>query len=338
MTHASVADTPVLLRRWLASQGAGVVAVQVDSHGVAWHSAARQGMPELGDDTLFELGSITKTLMALLLADAVQRGELKLTDAVQDALPARQPLRDHRGSPITWADLATHRSGLPRLATNMAPADLADPYADYSASALLAFLKTWQPTRTRDTAFEYSNLGFGLLGQALAWRAGQPLAALLRHRVLTPLGLAPGDMLLPEAASPAPVAGHDAQGQPVKRWRFADATAGAGAVLATPRGVARYAQALLGLYEHPLQDAMALCLRRHADGPNDINPVGLAWLLAPLNGRTLHNHDGGTFGFSTALWLDPTRRRAVAVLANAGAPPVGRLALHLLDSAVPLPG
>lgn len=61
----------------------------------------------------------------------------------------------------------------------------------------------------------------------------------------------------------------------------------------------------------------------------------MAWLLAPLNGRTVFNHDGGTGGFSSSLWLDPSRGRATVVLANAQVP-VGDLALHLLDDSAPL--
>jgi len=62
--------------------------------------------------------------------------------------------------------------------------------------------------------------------------------------------------------------------------------------------------------------------------------MGLAWLRAPLNGRVVFNHDGGTAGFSSSLWLDPERKRASAVFANAFVE-VNDLALHLLDQSVP---
>ena len=62
--------------------------------------------------------------------------------------------------------------------------------------------------------------------------------------------------------------------------------------------------------------------------------MGLGWMRAPLNGRILLNHDGGTAGFSSSLWLDPERRRASAVLSNALVE-VNDLALHLLDESVP---
>lgn len=328
------AQLQALLQAQVAAQGSGLVAFEVQAGGVRFAAASRPGAPAVDERTLFEIGSITKTFTALLLADAVQRGAFTLDDAVEAVLPGGLKLRDRAGEPLRWRDLATHRSGLPRLASNMLPAQAADPYADYGWDALALFLRGWQPRRARGEAYEYSNLGFGLLGQALAFQAGTSFAGLLRQRVFAPLGLE--NVHLSQAGAPPRVAGHDADGRAVPAWHFTDATAGAGAIVADARALARYAQAALGLVDHPLRDAFALCLRRHADGSAPMNPTGLAWLLAPLNGRTVFNHDGGTFGFSTSLWLDPERRRAAAVLSNA-AVPVNLLALHLLDEAVPPP-
>lgn len=334
VAHPARAMTPLLARQ-LQAGGVALAAAQVDSTGARVATAARAGQPAPDEQALFEIGSITKTFTALLLADAVQRGRLALDDAVHAVLPGGLKLHDNTGAPLRWRDLATHRSGLPRLATNMQPAQAADPYADYGSEQLLAFLRGWQPTRARDSQFEYSNLGYGLLGQALAWAEGRPLAELLATRVLRPLGLQDEVFVLPPTGRPR-LPGHDAQGRPVPAWHFSEASAGAGVLLASARGMARYAQAALGLVAHPLGPAFELCLRRHGDGAGPANPVGLAWLLAPLNGRTVFNHDGGTFGFASSIWLDPQRRRAAVVLANA-AVPVGPLALHLTDEAVPLP-
>lgn len=326
--------TAALLREQLVSQGSGFVTLQVDAGGVHYAAAARPGAPAVDERTLFEIGSISKTFTALLLADAVQRGAVELDGAVEDVLPGGLLLRDRAGQPLRWRDLATHRSGLPRLASNMKPGKEADPYADYGWDELAQFLRRWRAAKLRDEAFEYSNLGFGLLGQALGFQAGMPFAELLQQRVFAPLGLE--GIAVSSNGGPPRVAGHDADGRRVAAWHFTDATAGAGALVADARSLARYAQAALGLFDHPLGEAFAMCLRRHGDGGAPMNPMGLAWILAPLNGRTVFNHDGGTFGFSSSMWLDPARRRAAAVLSNA-AMPVNRLALHLLDDSVPMP-
>jgi hypothetical protein len=110
--------------------------------------------------------------------------------------------------------------------------------------------------------------------------------------------------------------------------------AGAGALVMSGAMLGRYAQAAMGLIDSPLREAFALAETERAPGPAPINPIGLAWVIAGLNGRRVLSHDGGTAGFSSSLWLDPTRQRAVAVLANAFIE-IDDLALHLLDESVP---
>ncbi|MEO6278174.1 serine hydrolase [Roseateles sp.] len=330
LAQAEASALQTLLEARLKDDGVALAAGRLSGGKTEFAGASKAG-PRPDADSVFELGSITKTFTALLLADAVVRGELKLDDAVEAALPEGLKLRDSAGQPLRWVDLATQRSGLPRLPSNFAPAKADDPYADYDWAALGLFLKSWQPAVPRDSRFEYSNLGFGLLGHALALRQGTDYATLLTRRVLEPLGL----QRHVGFGRPALLQGHDAQGKPVSVWHFQSPTAGAGALHGSARGLLRYAEAALGGYEHPLREAFALCLQRRAAGSAPINPIGLAWLLAPLNGRTVFNHDGGTGGFSSSLWLDPQRGRAAVVLANAQVP-VTDLALHLLDESMPL--
>lgn len=319
------------LRERISQQGVGLLAFELDAaQGLTLAAAGPVPTPE--QPGLFELGSITKTFTALLLADASLRGELRLDDPLEQVLDLQ--LRDKAGQPLRWIDLATHRSGLPRLPTNLLSRRADDPYADYGWADMQIFLRGWQPTRARDERYEYSNLGYGLLGQALALRTGRPFEALLAERVLRPLKL--DSMVLAPPAGALLAQGHDESGKPVSAWRFQPAMAGAGALLGTARDLAAYARAALGQTPgRPLAEAFALCLRRHGDGAAPINPVGLAWNLAPLNGRTVFNHDGGTGGFRSSLWLDPERGRAAGVLANAVVP-VTDLSLHLLDRAMPL--
>ena len=325
--------TVALLKARLAQQGVGLVALQIERGAVSVvaQGHAREGLP-LRNDALFEIGSITKTFTALLLADAVVRRRFALEDPVESALPGVK-LRDAAGAPIRWIDVATHRSGLPRLPTNMAPKDPADPYADYDEARLLEFLRGFKATLARDTRWEYSNLGFGLLGYALGRAAGSSYAELLAERVLRPLDMSRSSLALPGRAIAGLIDGHDADKRPVPHWHL-DVLAGAGALVMPAADLARYARAALSPDTTPLAEAFRLAQQRQAAGPNEVNPIGLAWLRAPLNGRIVLNHDGGTAGFSSSLWLDPERQRAVAVLSNAMVE-VNDLALHLLDETVP---
>ena len=328
--------TERLLAARLAEQGTGLAAVQAEADGsVAIAVAGKDsGDRPLPRDARFEIGSLTKTFTGLLLADAGVRREVALDGAVEEAIGDGIRLRDAAGQPIRWVDLATHRSGLPRLADNMAPANPADPYADYDDARLLAFLRTWKPTVNRDTRWAYSNLGYGLLGWALGRRAGPGYGGLLTARVLQPLGLTESALARPGTPVTGLVDGHDPERRPVPHWTFGDTTAGAGALVMSTGDIGRYLRALLAPAVTPLAEAIALAQRPHADGPTAQNPMGLGWIIASLNGRTVLNHDGGTYGFSTSTWLDPQRQRGTSVLANASVE-VNDLALHLLEPTIP---
>jgi serine-type D-Ala-D-Ala carboxypeptidase/endopeptidase len=325
------------LQERVEQEGVGLAAAVIDDKQVAFHAAGVRTAGEAGAvdaDTLFEYGSITKTFTSLLLADMVVRNEIGLNDPVEAVLPDGLKLRDNKQAPIQWADLATHRSGLPRLPANMPEASSDEPYASYSRERMWEFLRAWRPERERDASWEYSNLGAGVLAEALSLRAAKRYDALLQERVLQPLGLQTMTLAMRGKTIDGLARGHNANRKPVTNWRF-DALAGAGAMVGSARSLARYAQAALGAFDHPLKEAFALTMQRRAGGPNTINPMGLAWLIAPLDGRSLVTHDGATAGFSSSLVIDPKRKRAALVLANAQVV-VNDLAIHLLEPRMPL--
>jgi hypothetical protein len=109
--------------------------------------------------------------------------------------------------------------------------------------------------------------------------------------------------------------------------------AAAGALAGSARDLARYAQAALGVFDHPLKAAFALAFTVRTEGPSAMNPSALAWLSAPLMKRRVLTHDGGTAGYSTSLFIDPTNRSASFVLSNT-AMPVQDLAIHFLEPQV----
>ena len=129
---------------------------------------AGAGSRALSANTVFEIGSITKTFTGALLADAVLRGEVKLDDPVAKYLPAGGKMPVREGRQITLLDLATHRSGLPRIATGFTAPDPANPYATFDDAKLLAWLSEHELQRLPGEKAEYSNVGAGLLGYALA--------------------------------------------------------------------------------------------------------------------------------------------------------------------------
>ena len=171
-------------------QSVGIVVGVIEPAGrriVTYGRASTSEAVPLDGDTIFEIGSISKVFTSLLLADAVQRGEVALTDPISKYLPASVKVPE-RGRAITLQDLATHTSGLPRL-PDMNPKDPENPYADYSVDQLYRFLSTYQLPRDVGASYEYSNLGAGLLGHILALRAGTDYESLVKSRITGPLGM-----------------------------------------------------------------------------------------------------------------------------------------------------
>jgi serine-type D-Ala-D-Ala carboxypeptidase/endopeptidase len=177
-----------------------------------------QGDPrELNGDTVFEIGSVTKVFTALLLSDMVQRGEVHLNDPVAKYLPAASPLPDADGRSITLVDLATQTSGLPFLPSDVPLNDVPkaiDVVAGYTPERVYQFLSTWHPTRAIGSKWEYSNLGFGVLGLALASRENTDYESLVRSRITGPLGMDSTGITISPRMKARLASGHDARLQP----------------------------------------------------------------------------------------------------------------------------
>jgi CubicO group peptidase (beta-lactamase class C family) len=311
---------PLVRDRWVGALSLAIV----DEKGERFLSLgeAQPGVAATAD-TPFEIGSVSKTFTALALASMVQDHGVTLETEVKALLPASVNVPRRGDRAITLADLATHTSGLPRLPTNFSPANPRDPYADYDAPKLYAFLAGYELTRAPGETYEYSNLGFGLLGHALAQKNGSTYDALLRARVFAPLGMSATSA--DGHADPKLAIGHDADGSEVGPWKL-DALAGAGQVRSTARDMARYLRAQLG--GGPLAAAIALTHeKRHALSPADSGDIALGWHIAP-DGVTWHN--GETAGAHSFVAFDAKRRVGIALLATGATAMIDRVGKDVL--------
>ena len=292
------------------------------------------GQPALDANTVFEIGSITKVFTGTLLAQMSEEGKVRLDDPVQKYLPAGVTVPARGGKTITLVSLAEQNSGLPRLPTNLRPADQTNPYADYSVQQMYDFLSGYQLTRDPGAQFEYSNLGVGLLGHALARAAGTSYEDLVRVRILAPLGMTHSSISFTPWMKSHLALGHDEQGKVVANWDL-PTLAGAGAIRSTTEDMLKFAAANLHPERGPLQRAMALAQRERADAGG--RRIGLNWIsVHPPGGDTIVWHNGGTGGYRTFIGLQPSRKRGVVVMTNttgAGADDIG---MHLLNPALPL--
>src|SRR6476620_9571468 len=127
------------LHRNFDGKNAGMVIGVVDEHGSHVFAAGKldNGTDEkVNGDTLFEIGSITKTFTVLLLEDMVNRGEMKLDDPVEKYLPESVKVPSHNGKKITLLNLASQDSGLPHDGNNMPQRDPRNIFAGYTADKL----------------------------------------------------------------------------------------------------------------------------------------------------------------------------------------------------------
>ncbi len=269
--------------------------------------------------TVYEIGSVTKTFTALLLAQLVADHKVRLEDAVAQVVPAFR-LPHYQGKPITFADVATHSSGLPRLPANLAPKDMANPYVDYGRQQLLDGLAASELTRSPGALYAYSNLGFGMLGEALADHAKLPYGALVAQRITQPLGMqsTSTDISKDMAARLAP--GHDASGKPAPNWDMG-AMAGAGALKSTAADMLLYVQAMMRARGQP-DSPFGL-----AQAPTALpdTRIGLAWHVSAMRGKQLVWHNGMTGGYASFVGYTDDGRLGVVVLADSARPvdPIG---------------
>jgi serine-type D-Ala-D-Ala carboxypeptidase/endopeptidase len=280
------------------------------------------------DDTVYEIGSITKTFTAAILADMILNKEITLDTTIEDLLPAAKDYPPEMRR-LTVGKIATHSSGLPRLPGNLFATvkDQANPYASYTTQDLDAFLRTFVPPA--DAKPEYSNLGFGLLGHALATKTEKSYEQLVTERVLAPLGMRDTSITLSESQRSRLAPGH-AGGKAVANWDL-PTLAGAGALRSTAADMAKYLTALLDPPDTRIGRAIRMAREPRADFANGMR-IGLAWITRKSDGgKDLTWHNGGTGGYRSFIGVIPDEKAGIVVLTNANSNP-DPLALQTLNA------
>jgi D-alanyl-D-alanine-carboxypeptidase/D-alanyl-D-alanine-endopeptidase len=320
-------------------QGVGIVVGAIEPKGrrvVSWGALEKNDKRPLNGDTVFEIGSMSKVFTSLLLMDMVAKGEVSLTDPVAKFLPPAVKIPERNGKKITLQDLSTQSSGLPRMPTNFTPKDPSNPYADYSVDQMYQFLSSYTLTRDIGEKYEYSNLGVGLLGHALALRAGMSYEALVKSRITGPLEMTSTAITLSPEMKARFAAGHDGDLNTVSAWDI-PTLAGAGALRSTVNDMLTFLSANLGYTKTPLASAMAAETSIRRPTGTDGLEIAYAWHVITKDGRSIIWHNGGTGGFRTFMGFDPQTRVGVVVLSNvSNAPGVDDIGRHLINASFPL--
>lgn len=301
----------------LAPSTGGGVSIGIYQHGVQRIFSFGAVRP----DSIYEIGSITKTFTGLLLAQMVEQKQVQFDQPVRLLLPPGT-VSAPAGSEITLLDLAAQRSGLPPMPDNISVANLEQPYADYHPADLYAYLRRNGVANSAHEVSDYGSLGFGLLGVALSDRAGRPYADLLKSEVTDPLKLTDTAANLTPDQAKRVAPGHDQFHGPAKMWDT-DALAGALALHSTAGDMLTYLVANL----HPdkltnttdSQNAAALpaaireTLQVRGQLPSGMG-IALGWLYQKETGNYWHN--GATAAHSAYIFFNPEGDFAAVVLFN----------------------
>ncbi len=275
--------------------------------------------------TEWEIGSITKTFTAMLLALYVQRGVVRYDDPLQKYVPDGVSVPSYHGRPITLLDLATHTSGLPK------DPDLSG-VRHLDTATMYQRLEAYQLTRAPGREFEYSNWGFALLAHALMRATGDDYQNLVEREICAPLAMVDTriDLTPQEAARQAQ--GYSPEGFPRPHDNVTwPAFNGAGALRSTMDDMMRYLAYNMGQMKTPLDTLLPDLQKRWHRGGRARTGVGLAWQMVPMRGthNTVIWKNGAASGFFSYIGFVKETGTGVIVLANRKVP-VGRIGIQIL--------
>ena len=308
----------ILQERVDAGKSVGLVGGIVDENGaqvIGCGRLSRNSDSSINGDTFFEIGSISKAFTGVLLALAVQRGDVRLEDTVSKHLPEKVKLPSLNETQITLQHLANHSSGLPRMPNNFRPKDAANPYADYSVQNMYDFLCGHTLRRSPGEKYEYSNLGVGLLGHVLALKAETDYEKLVIERVCKPLGMNDTRIRLSPEDFTRMAKPHDLTLKEVKNWDIMT-FAGAGGLRSTVNDMLKFVAANCGLQQSELASAMNESHGHRASTGSGAGQVALGWHVSPKGKNEIIWHNGGTGGYRTFVGFIKEKRLGVVVLNN----------------------
>lgn len=284
-------------------------------------------------ETLFEIGDLTKVFTGLLLSDMAKRGEVKFDDPVGKYLPEGVAFTSGQERTTKLIDLATSAAGtywnLPRVAI-------------FHRDALVADM-TWQlegitPTDSTvigNRPYLFSDLGFGILGHALAKRHKSSYKQILADRLLRPLALentsiGPGDAPLERIAQ-----GHDVNMNATPSHLHLTMFAGSDGLSSTGADMMKFLEAVLQHQFTRIAFAVrkSISVRRATMRPEQLSAAG--WAIFQRGGRDLLWRGSDVDGFSAWMGVDYAAKTAVVVLANVGTPVASEIGFSLLSPSTP---
>lgn len=306
-----------LLQEYIEDSGAvGASVAIIDNGKISFYSHGKMsvdGIDLISENTVFEIGSVTKVFTALLLADMTAKGEAQLDDAIEMYLPDIQvPERD--GKKITLRHLACHTSGMPRAPDGFFSKDLSNPYADISVDDLYTCLSRCSLRAAPGEQFEYSNFGMSLVGHILSVKANKGYEQLISERVSAVLGMKHTGICPTAEMQEVFATGHHLR-QPVGNWDFTPSAVGCGGLRSNIKDMVNFLAANMDGSQSPIHALLSQC-HQQQHSPTPGFGVGLGWMLSTSNQAELVWHNGGTGGFRSYIGFNPKLKKGVVILSN----------------------
>jgi CubicO group peptidase (beta-lactamase class C family) len=298
------------------SMGSAFSIAVVDAHNIQYYhygTLAKNNTETVTQQSIYEMGSITKVFVAQLIAKAITEGKLHLDDAVADLLKQKFPALTYKNETIKIRHLLNHSAGLPKLpsnALNHIGYNQQDPYAHYDTTLLFDFLRHYNLSTKPGTQMEYSNLGYGLLGYILEQTYQQPLLTQINEYITTHMAM---EKVYFDTTTTTPVTtGYNEVGKETPWWHF-KVMAGAGAIKTSAQNLAVFLQ------HHITATNPVVKLTHETVQPVAQQPIAYAWFEnKPKPNTTLYWHNGGTYGYSSFIAFCKEKKKGIVVLSNSG--------------------
>lgn len=293
---------------------------------------------QANEHTLYEIGSITKTFTALLLAHLIQTGKADLDDPIDKYLPITVNVPDWKGKKITLRHLATHTSSLPRLPTNLHANNHEEEYENYTLTDLYYFLNNYELSEPPGTRYVYSNYALGVLGHVLSDMVGQDFVQLMQKEVIGKMGMTSTTFRLSTAEESQKALPYSRAGKRTANWDM-PTLQGAGALKSSLNDMLIYLAYNMGRTGSSLSPAIEMTHKKSyliAQKDDVSHWIGLNWMIKQYrNGPEFIWHSGGTAGYSSFIGFNKKRGIGVVVLSNSSKPIID-IGSHILNKKIPL--
>jgi CubicO group peptidase (beta-lactamase class C family) len=312
---AALGEVDRLLQNESSDMGLAAVVTYGDKiiYRAGYGNALQSATPDF-DTTVWRLGSITKVFTALQMFHMVEKRLLSSVDVpITELVPGFQPQGYENASSgaITLGSVAAHVGGIAREVPGPCFSDLSQ--CDYSTEELLPVLNNMSLLWDPDSRPSYSNLGYSLLGRALASKAGKRYEEYVEQDLLKPLGMASSGFTWTDAAL-ANLARGAYPDRPITHLGWA---APSGDLFTTAADMAKFLLLLTGSGPSLLS---AWRLRQWAQPkfllPDGLGGYGMPWEIERISGRWLLTKSGDIDQFSSFMAHDPTANFAVWVQSN----------------------